>query len=263
MDIIPKREGYTFIGCYLDKFYKESFDPSSPIFEDTVLYALWYFDALEYVNSVSKEVLASNVFIAIYNRDIFGNPNTLLGYTSGSGVIYKEDSLYYYILTNNHVVSKEDSVIVITDAYGNEHTATVISKDKNYDLAVLRIRKSGKALPLVSLAKKNIEYGGLVCSIGNPNSLTNSVTLGNAVSYQTVDVKESDKEHTNVTFEVLWHSCPTDHGSSGGAVFNSNLELCGINYGGIRSDSSSDYRYAIAIPVEKVREFLIANQLMP
>ncbi len=259
----PKREGYIFRGWYSDSGYKTAFDFQTPIVSDTAIYALWELDTVEYINNLSSKALSANVFIAVYNSDIFGNPITSAGYTSGSGAVYKEDAYNYYILTNNHVVSKNNSVMIVTDAFGNEYSATVIAKDISYDLAVLKIRKSGKTLQLAELAAENPVLDLTVASVGNPNSQKNTVTLGVAARYEAVEVKEEDKAVTNVTFEVLWHTCPTDHGSSGGALYDNELKLAGINYGGIKVKNGTDYNYALAIPIEKVKEFLIANNLMP
>ncbi len=259
----PKRDGYVFDGWYLDKGYTRPFNIGAPIVEDISLYALWTVDVAKFVNKISTASVATNVFIAVYNGDIFGNPITSQGYTSGSGVVYKEDEFYYYVISNNHVVAKDNSVVIITDAFGNEYTAGIVAKDKNYDLAVLRIRKTVKQLPLVTLADKNPTINTTVASLGNPHSQKNTVTVGQILEYKAVDVAEGDRELTNIDFEVLWHTCPTDNGSSGGAVLDAELRLVGINYGGIAQDKNNGYQYAIAVPIEKVIEFLIVNRLMP
>jgi serine protease Do len=64
----------------------------------------------------------------------------------GSGVIVTKDG---YILTNNHVVDDADKVKV-TLQDGREFTAKVIGKDKESDVAVVKI--DAKDLPAITLA---------------------------------------------------------------------------------------------------------------
>ena len=73
------------------------------------------------------------------------NGNQIVG--SGTGFIYKTDDKYAYVLTNNHVVSGGNNVIV-TFQSDKTSEATVLGSDSYADLAVLRISKENKATVL-------------------------------------------------------------------------------------------------------------------
>lgn len=93
------------------------------------------------VSAVAEAVLPSIVAIDVKvvsrQQDFFGRTFESQGEGSGSGILFKEDTDFVYIVTNNHVVA--DSVQVqIT--FHNETTAnaTVTGTDEASDLAVVR-----------------------------------------------------------------------------------------------------------------------------
>ena len=91
----------------------------------------------------------------------------------GSGFIVSKDG---YILTNNHVVERADSVTV-TISDGKEYPAKVIGTDPSTDIAVLHIEATD--LPSLTLADSStVEVGEWVLAVGNPLGLQESVTAG-------------------------------------------------------------------------------------
>src|SRR5262249_59517049 len=58
----------------------------------------------------------------------------------GSGFFISEDG---YVVTNNHVVDKETSVVVIMDD-GTELNAKVVGTDSKTDLALLKVEGKGQ-----------------------------------------------------------------------------------------------------------------------
>jgi serine protease Do len=93
----------------------------------------------------------------------------------GSGFVISPDG---YIVTNNHVVDGADEVKV---QFRNNETplkAKIIGRDKETDLALLKI--DGKSnLPYLEFGDSgNLKVGAWVLAIGNPFGLENTVTLG-------------------------------------------------------------------------------------
>lgn len=181
--------------------------------------------------------------------------------SQGSGIIYHENESYYYLLTNHHVLVDEKGKTAtsyrILDAYGGEHSATVIACSAEYDLGVLRFDKklTAKELTPIPLAAKNAVKGEVVFSIGTPEGLINAVTYGKAL-------ETYDLTNDGLDIPVTAHICFVDHGSSGGGLFNSDGELVGVNFAyGENSEAST--RYSFSIPVEYVVEFLAARKLLP
>jgi len=93
----------------------------------------------------------------------------------GSGFIIASDG---YILTNNHLVGDAEKV-VIELADGRKFTATAkdIKADPDTDVAVVKI--DAEDLPYLELADSDaLEVGEWVLAIGNPLSLSHTVTAG-------------------------------------------------------------------------------------
>jgi S1-C subfamily serine protease len=68
---------------------------------------------------------------------------------------------------------------------------------------------------------------------------------------------------SNITFPVIYHDSPIDHGSSGGMLLNSDLELCGVIFAVAYEKESGDFVSGLSIPIEKVKEFLVTYSLLP
>jgi serine protease Do len=92
---------------------------------------------------------------------------------SGSGIIISPDG---YIVTNNHVVKNATSVKVkLFDK--RIFTAKVVGTDPLTDLAVIKI--DAHDLPAAFLGNSDsVKVGQWVMAIGNPISLTSTVTAG-------------------------------------------------------------------------------------
>jgi serine protease Do len=92
---------------------------------------------------------------------------------SGSGIIISDDG---YILTNNHVVEKATKVSV---GLGDKRTfdAKVVGTDPLTDLAVIKIDAENLTTAYLG-DSDNLKVGQWVMAIGNPLSLSSTVTAG-------------------------------------------------------------------------------------
>ena len=90
----------------------------------------------------------------------------------GSGVIVRPDG---YILTNNHVVSQADQIIVALQD-GRRAAAKIIGTDPDTDLAVIKIELD--KLPVLPFKLSGNEVGDVVLAIGNPFGVGQTVTQG-------------------------------------------------------------------------------------
>ena len=84
-------------------------------------------------NAISK-VYNSVVYIQVEVMSRMGTQAA-----SGSGFVYKKDSKFAYILTNNHVI-EDANKIVVTYIDGSEAEAEVVGKDEFSDVAVLKVK---------------------------------------------------------------------------------------------------------------------------
>lgn len=138
----------------------------------------------------------------------------------GSGVIVSRDG---YILTNNHVIDKADSISVMTDD-NRKFTAKIIGKDPRTDLAVLKIDAKGLK-PIAIGDSDKLRVGEWVIAIGSPlgKNLARTVTQGIVSAKGRVNVGVTDYENFIQTDAAI------NPGNSGGPLVNIGGELVGIN----------------------------------
>ncbi len=92
----------------------------------------------------------------------------------GSGFIIDKDG---FIVTNNHVVENTEQIKVILKD-GKEYEAKIVGRDKNTDLALIKIEPE-KKLPALKLGdSEKLKVGQWVVAIGNPFGLGHTVTSG-------------------------------------------------------------------------------------
>lgn len=165
--------------------------------------------------------LASPAVVNVYNRSINpGNQTTspTPNLNLGSGVIMNDKG---YILTNKHVISDADQIIVALQD-GRIFEALVAGSDSLTDLAVLKIQASD--LPVITINPTRIPYvGDVVLAIGNPYNLGQTITQGIISATGRNGLSPSGRQH------FLQTDASINHGNSGGALVNTLGELVGIN----------------------------------
>ncbi|MCX8958575.1 outer membrane-stress sensor serine endopeptidase DegS [Erwinia psidii] len=170
---------------------------------------------------------AAPAVVNVYNRSANASADNLEIRTLGSGVIMDSRG---YILTNRHVISDADQIIVALQD-GRIFEAMLVGSDSMTDLAVLKITAS--ALPVIPINAKRIAHiGDLVMAIGNPYNIGQTVTQG--IISATGRVGLSPSRYQN----FLQTDASINKGNSGGALINSLGELMGINT--LSFDKSND-----------------------
>lgn len=201
-----------------------------------------------YINSISKSGATYSYWDWFFNGG--GGSQTMV--SSGSGVIFTSDG---YIVTNNHVVEGAETLEVVYNK--NVYDAELIGTDPSTDLAVLKIKETN--LPAVTIgSSKNLAVGEWVIAVGNPFSLSSTVTAG-IVSAKGRRINIVEDKFPIESF--IQTDAAINPGNSGGALVNKNGELVGINTA-ILSRTGSYTGYAFAVPVDiakKVVEDLIKH----
>ncbi len=170
--------------------------------------------------------------------------NTLV--SSGSGFVYKKDSQYGYILTNNHVVENARTIKVI-DNEGQEIEAELMGADTYMDIAVLRI-KAEQVLSVASIGDSStLQLGDTVFAVGAPvgRKYVGTVTKG-IVSGKNRQVTVSLSDG-NYLMEVIQTDTAINPGNSGGPLVNINGEVVGINSMKLVKDEIEGMGFAIPI----------------
>lgn len=172
--------------------------------------------------------------------------------SEGSGIILSKDG---YILTNNHVVegalvsgtnnlSNGSKIeVVLPDDSNTTYPATLIGRDSESDLAVLKINANNLQAAEIG-DSSNLKIGELAVAIGNPGGLQyqNSVTTG-IISGLNRTLTISDG--TQMT--LIQTDAAINPGNSGGPLCNSTGEVIGINTVKIAASGYEGIGFAIPI----------------
>ena len=198
-----------------------------------------------YINSISQSGASYS-----YWDLLFGGNGSQTQVSSGSGVIFTQDG---YIVTNNHVVESAEKIQVLYNK--KSYDAELIGTDPSTDLAVLKIKETN--LPAITIGNsKTLAVGEWVVAVGNPFSLSSTVTVG-IVSAKGRRINIVEDKFPIESF--IQTDAAINPGNSGGALVNKNGDLVGINTA-ILSRTGSYTGYAFAVPVDiakKVVEDLI------
>ncbi|UCG43598.1 MAG: Do family serine endopeptidase [candidate division WOR-3 bacterium] len=173
----------------------------------------------------------------------------------GSGVIIDADG---YIVTNNHVVSGFDELLVRlsdgTEIDGED--VEIVGRDPKTDLAVIRV-KTDKKLPFITYGDvAGVRVGDWAVAVGNAFGLQSTVTVGviSAKGRTGIPLPEGPSYQ-----DFLQTDASINPGNSGGALVNTAGELIGINTA-IRSPVGASVGVGFAVPVDMVRS--VTSQLI-
>jgi S1-C subfamily serine protease len=189
----------------------------------------------EGVVNISTQVLGYNWFLEAVPQD---------GGT-GSGFIIDKKG---YVVTNNHVIANADK-ITLTLADGSQYEATLVGKDVENDLAVVKFDPKGRSLTALPLgSSQGLKVGTKVLAIGNPFALDRTMTTG-IVSALGRPLKG---ENGVVLHELIQTDASINPGNSGGPLLNSRGEVIGINTM-IYSPTGGSVGIGFAVPVDTAK----------
>lgn len=137
----------------------------------------------------------------------------------GSGIILTSQG---HILTNNHVVSDAQWILVVLPGSTEKLEATVLGRDVTTDLAILKIDKPG-VRPATFGNSDMMKPGDVVLAIGNAFGLSQTVTSGIISATMREDIDIAGFEN------YIQTDAPINPGNSGGALVNTSGEVIGIN----------------------------------
>ncbi|RUM68642.1 MAG: serine protease [Sulfurovum sp.] len=167
----------------------------------------------------------------------------------GSGVILSKDG---YIVTNNHVVTEADEISVSLGEGSKEYPAKLIGKDKDSDIAVIKI-EADDLKPIRLSHMKDVQVGDIVFAIGNPFGVGETVTQGivSAMNKHGIGINKYEN--------FIQTDASINPGNSGGALVDSRGALIGIN-SAILSKSGGNHGIGFSIPVDMMKN--IVTQLI-
>jgi serine protease Do len=137
----------------------------------------------------------------------------------GTGVIWSRDGR---IITNNHVVGKDDARVHVLLADGRALDAQVMQRNPRLDLALLKVTSSNlRALPIGDSSK--LRVGEWAFAIGHPWGQRWVVTAGIVSALSSVKLAE------DLTTRYIKSDVGLAPGNSGGPLLNADGQVVGIN----------------------------------
>ncbi|MBR5437313.1 MAG: trypsin-like peptidase domain-containing protein, partial [Clostridia bacterium] len=218
-------------------------DVAAPTTADSV-YATTQPGAIDQYNSVivAEKARPSVVGVMTYSQ------GQLAG--EGSGVLWKEEGGYTYIITCAHVINEKGvtyGIMVIDGSSYKTYEAELVAADTRTDIGVLKVEATG--LPLAEIGNSaTLKIGEPIYAIGNPGG---SEFFGSVTDGIVSSIDRSISSTYKMT--VIQHSAAINPGNSGGALVNIAGQIVGINSSKI---SATDYEgmgfavpMSIALPV--------------
>lgn len=158
---------------------------------------------------------------------------------AGAGIVWSKDGL---ILTNNHVLGRNDPLITLAD--DRQVEASLLARDPEVDLALLRI-EAHDLEPLAIGDSTNVRVGEMVFAFGHPWGQRAAVTAG-IISHLS-NVQTSGRRGVIPIIRTDTRLAP---GNSGGPLVNAAGEVIGINTMIVGGDQG------VAVPSAVALEFI-------
>lgn len=178
---------------------------------------------------------------------------------TGSGWVYQSTASSSYIITNNHVIDAVASgtgTITVEFSNGDQIDASIVGRDKAYDIAVLQINKGNLAALNLGDSTK-LTVGDPVMAVGSPLGLASTVTTG------IISALNRPVSAGTVGQESFVNAIQTDAainpGNSGGALINAQGQIIGVNSAIATLSSggtSGSIGLGFAIPITEARRVI-------
>lgn len=189
----------------------------------------------------ARDIYANNVK-SVVGIEVSSGKST----ASGTGFIISEEG---YIVTNYHVVNGADKYVV-TLHNKKSYDAELIGYEDANDIAVLKIKPSGRIQSVIYGQSSELEVGDSVYVIGNPlGDLTYTLTDG-IVSALNRLIATDDLNVINM-FQT---NAAINSGNSGGPVFDEHGYVVGIACAKYAAASIEGLNFCI--PIDDVRSMI-------
>ena len=209
----------------------------------------------EAVDKVKNAVVSVITYSDSSNQGLFEkeeNSDSQIS-SEGSGVIYKKEGKYAYLVTNTHVINGAKKVDILL-ADGNKVPGEVVGSDVYSDIAVVRI-SADKAKAVAEFGDSDqLTVGETAIAIGSPlgTDYANSVTQG-IISSQGRNVKLKADNGQNISTRALQTDAAINPGNSGGPLINIQGQVIGITSSKISNNGQTSVEgIGFAIPANDV-----------
>ena len=205
-----------------------------------------------------KDAVVSVITYANNNsqNSVFGNDdsnnnndNSQQVASEGSGVIYKKDGKYAYLVTNTHVISGAKKVDIRL-ADGNKVPGEIVGSDTYSDISVVRI-SADKVKSVAEFGDSSkLTVGETAIAIGSPlgSNYANTVTQG-IISSLNRNVSLKSEDGQAISTKAIQTDTAINPGNSGGPLINIQGQVIGITSSKIATNGGTSVEgLGFAIP---------------
>ena len=189
----------------------------------------------------------------------------------GSGIILTSDGL---IMTNAHVVAQgpdgrlDPKNTMVTFSDGRNAPFSIVATDRTSDVAVVRVQGISGLTPISFGTSAGLRVGQPVVAVGSPLDLGSTVTTGVISALNRPLLTAGDEDGDVAAIDAIQTDAALNPGNSGGALFDMNGELIGMNSataalsaGGDSADAQNgSIGIGFAIPIDHAKR--IASELV-
>lgn len=207
------------------------------------------------VDKVKDAVVSIITYSANSQNSLFGygesdtDTNTEQVSSQGSGVIYKKDREYAYIVTNTHVINGANKVDIRL-ADGTKVPGEIVGTDTYSDIAVVKISSEKVSAVAEFGDSSQLTVGETAIAIGSPlgSEYANTVTQGIVSSLnRTVSLKSEDGQA--ISTKAIQTDTAINPGNSGGPLINIQGQVIGITSSKIATNGGTSVEgLGFAIP---------------
>ena len=207
------------------------------------------------VDKVKDAVVSIITYSANSQNSLFGygesdtDTNTEQVSSQWSGVFYKKDGEYAYIVTNTHVINGAKKVDVRL-ADGTKVPGEIVGTDTYSDIAVVKISSEKVSAVAEFGDSSQLTVGETAIAIGSPlgSEYANTVTQGIISSLnRTVSLKSEDGQA--ISTKAIQTDTAINPGNSGGPLINIQGQVIGITSSKIATNGGTSVEgLGFAIP---------------
>lgn len=174
------------------------------------------------------------------------------GSSVGSGFVVTADG---YVITNDHVVEASSGRATVAFNDGSVESATVVGKDPESDLAVIKVSRSGLT-PVEFGDSESIAVGDPVLAFGTPLALANTVTAG-IVSALDRTISAGEPGGQVRYYAAIQTDAAVNQGNSGGPLVDGAGRVIGVNSVikslAVDESAAGNIGLAFAIPINQAK----------
>lgn len=209
------------------------------------------------VTNKSKNTVYEKSSLAAAIENVYDSVVTVRNYkgdeeqSTGTGFIYKKDDKFGYVMTNQHVVSGADKIVLVL-SNDEEIEGTVMGADEYLDLAVIKISKD-KVPQIADLGtSEDMKLGDTIFTVGSPmgyeyrGTVTSGILSGKD---RLVSVSVSNSSSNDWVMKVLQIDAAINPGNSGGPLVNASGKVIGITSMKLVQNEIEGMGFAIPIEI--------------